>query len=122
MPMKKYALMILTCGALLACATNRDSGAIDDEVSLDEPIELLPQALGPYSRTITTSSERAQAYFTQGMQLRYAYNVDEAARSMVEARRLDPNCAMCYWGEAFALGSYLNGGMTDEAAPREVAQ
>ena len=48
------------------------------------------------------------------MQLRWAYNVNEAARSMATARRLDPKCAMCWWGEAFALGSFLNGGMTKE--------
>lgn len=51
------------------------------------------------------------------MQLRWAYNVGEAARSMAEARRLDPACAMCFWGEAFALGSFLNGGMSAEKAP-----
>ncbi len=82
-----------------------------------DPIDLIPQALGPYSWKITTDSEQAQAYFTQGMQLRYAYNVNEAARSMAEARRIDPACAMCYWGEAFALGSFLNGAMTEEKAP-----
>ena len=51
------------------------------------------------------------------MQLRWAYNMDEAARSMATARNLDPTCAMCFWGEAFALGSFLNGGMTAEKAP-----
>jgi tetratricopeptide (TPR) repeat protein len=66
---------------------------------------------------ISTNNQQAQDYFTQGMQLRYAYNINEAARSMAEARRLDPQCAMCYWGEAFALGSFLNGGMSAEKAP-----
>ena len=82
-----------------------------------DPIDLIPAALGDYTWKITTDSEQAQAYFTQGMQLRYAYNVNEAVRSMAEARRIDPHCAMCYWGEAFALGSFLNGGMTEEKAP-----
>ena len=59
----------------------------------------------------------AQAYFKQGMQLRWAYNVNEAARSMAEARRIDPECAMCYWGEAFALGSFLNGVMSERKGP-----
>ena len=82
-----------------------------------ETIELIPQALGNYGWPITTASEEAQAFFNQGMQLRWAYNMTEAARSMVTARTLDPDCAMCFWGEAFALGSYLNGGMTAEQAP-----
>lgn len=77
------------------------------------PIDYLADALGSYSWPVTTDSEQAQQYFNQGMQLRWAYNVNEAARSMAEARRIDPECAMCYWGEAFALGSFLNGGMTD---------
>ncbi|MFK7830922.1 MAG: tetratricopeptide repeat protein [Congregibacter sp.] len=80
------------------------------------PIPLVPSALGPYTWPITTDDERAQAYFDQGMQLRYGYSMGEAARSMAEARRIDPDCAICYWGEAFALGSFLNRPMTDDNA------
>ncbi len=83
-----------------------------------QPIDLIPSALGSLSWPISTSEPRAQEYFDQGMQLRYAYNVTEAARSMAEARRLDPRCAMCFWGEAFALGSFLNGGMSVDKSRR----
>lgn len=86
--------------------------------SYDKPIDYIPEALGEYEWKITTSELEAQQYFKQGMQLRWAYNVNEAARSMAEARRIDPNCAMCYWGEAFALGSFLNGHMTTEKGMR----
>ena len=89
-----------------------------DQHALDAPIDLIPEALGAYTWPISTRNSGAQAYFDQGMQLRYAFNVDEAVRSMVEAQRLDPDCAMCYWGEAFALGSYLNGAMTQEKSRR----
>ena len=88
------------------------------ESSYDKPIDYIPEALGIYDWKISTSEPRAQEYFKQGMQLRWAYNVNEAARSMAEARRIDPNCAMCYWGEAFALGSFLNGHMTTEKGVR----
>lgn len=80
-------------------------------------IELIPQALGDSNWPISTKNEEAQALFDQGMQLRWAYNMKEGARSMATARRADPSCAMCYWGEAFLLGSFLNGGMTAENAP-----
>ena len=86
--------------------------------SYDKPIDYIPEALGEYEWKITTSEAEAQQYFKQGMQLRWAYNVNEAARSMAEARRIDPNCAMCDWGEAFALGSFLNGHMTTEKGMR----
>lgn len=93
-------------------------GGITGNGLLDQPIELIPEALGPYHWPITTDHEEAQRFFDQGMQLRWAYNVDEAARSMMQARTLDPACAMCWWGEAFALGSYLNAGMSVEKANR----
>ena len=92
-----------------------------DAQGLDPPVDLIPEALGPYTWPISTTSREAQAYFDQGMQLRYAFNVDEAARTMVAAQRLDPACAMCYWGEAFALGSFLNGAMTVEKSQRAYA-
>ena len=86
-----------------------------------EPIELFPKATGPLSWKITTGSETAQAYFDQGLQLRYAYGVNEAARSFHAATQADPDCAMCYWGEAYALGSYLNGAISAEKAPYALA-
>lgn len=107
-------LAALLQGGVITVAHAADG---DGEPGFLQPIELIPQALGDYAWPITTASREAQAFFNQGMQLRWAYNMTEAARSMATARRLDPNCAMCYWGEAFALGSYLNGGMTRAQAP-----
>ena len=39
----------------------------------------------------------------------YAFAKAEAVRSFREAWKRDPDCAICYWGEAWAWGSYLNG-------------
>ena len=51
------------------------------------------------------------------MQLLYAFNPAFAAESFREAQAADPDCAMCYFGEAWALGPYLNGPMrADNAA------
>ena len=51
----------------------------------------------------------------------YAFAKMEAARSFREAWKLDPNCAICYWGEAWAWGSYLNGPIREEDAPHAYA-
>lgn len=85
-----------------------------DSASWTSPISLIPEAVGTRTWPVSTSNEAAQAFFDQGMALRWAYNVNEAARSMREARTADPDCAMCWWGEAFALGSFLNGGMSKD--------
>ena len=71
--------------------------------------------LGPHSRVITTTSDSAQAYFNEGMQLTYAFGPGTALLSFREAQQHDPNCAMCFWGEAWALSPYLNGRMNAEA-------
>ena len=42
----------------------------------------------------------------------YAFAKPEAVRSFREAWKRDPDCAICYWGEAWAWGSYLNAPMT----------
>lgn len=83
----------------------------------EEPIKLYSSALGPYERPIATSDTSAQAFFNQGIQLKYAFAVNQAARSFREARTLDKDCAICYWGEAWALGSYLNEPMSKAKAP-----
>lgn len=84
----------------------------------DSAPPLFREALGQaFTWPVTTSSPRAQAYFDQGVKLMYAYARDHARASFAEARRLDPNCAMCWWGEAWSMGAYLNGAMRDADAP-----
>jgi hypothetical protein len=84
-------------------------------------IKLIPEALGVYGRTIQTKDLRAQDFFNQGIQLRYAFAVREAISSFREAQKLDSTSAMLYWGEAWALGSYLNGHMRANKAPLALA-
>ncbi|MEO6347872.1 MAG: hypothetical protein ABIO60_08175 [Aquaticitalea sp.] len=60
---------------------------------------------------ITTKDTLVQRYFNQGMALAYAFNHAEAARSFYYATKLDPNCAMAYWGFAYVLGPNYNAGM-----------
>ena len=71
--------------------------------------------LGTVTYKITTASERAQAYFDQGLRLAYAFNHGEAQRAFRMAQKLDPNCAMCFWGEALVLGPNINLPMQEDA-------
>jgi len=73
------------------------------------------KGLGSMSYAIATSRPLAQRYFDQGLQLAYGFNHAEARRSFQKAQRIDPDCAMCYWGEALVLGPNINAPM-DSAA------
>jgi tetratricopeptide (TPR) repeat protein len=71
--------------------------------------------LGPVSYKITTASAQAQTYFDQGLRLAYAFNHGEAQRAFRKAQKLDPECAMCFWGEALVLGPNINLPMQNDA-------
>ena len=71
--------------------------------------------LGSIAYKITTANERTQAYFDQGLRLAYAFNHGEAQRSFRMAQKLDPRCAMCFWGEALVLGPNINLPMQEDA-------
>ena len=86
-----------------------------------EPISLLPEALGPYAFKISSPNEEAQQFFDQGIQLMFAFAKVDAVRSFCESWTRDPDCAICYWGEAWAWGSYLNGPMRPPEAPHAYA-
>ena len=121
--MKNCFIFICVCAALAGCneaANVNYTGPILSPAgpeAFQAPIDYIPSALGPRSWQISTNNEMAQNYFDQGLQMRYAYSMDDAVRSFREARFADPNCAICYWGEAFSLGSFLNTGMTEEKVP-----
>ncbi len=87
----------------------------------DEPIRLYKAGLGTFTRPISSKNTEAQAYFNQGFQLTYAFARAEAGRSFREAERRDPDCAICYWGEAWVWGPYISEGRTAEHETRAYA-
>ena len=52
--------------------------------------------------------DRVRAYFAQGIRMIYAFDEVEAVRFFRAAQRLDPNCALCFFGEAWARGPTIN--------------
>jgi tetratricopeptide (TPR) repeat protein len=104
---------ILITEPLAAAQTNEQ----DDVQSTAIPGQLAPrlQNLGNHKFPVTTNSARAQLFINQGLMLTYGFNHAEAERSFREAARLDPNCAMAYWGMALVLGPNINMAMSPEA-------
>jgi tetratricopeptide (TPR) repeat protein len=94
-----------------------ESAPQSDVQSAAVPGQLAPrlQNLGDHKFPVTTSSPRAQLFINQGMMLTYGFNHAEAARSFREAARLDPKCAMAYWGMALVVGPNINMPMPSEA-------
>ena len=68
----------------------------------------LLKGLGSHSFTISSKVEGVQDYFNQGLIMAFAFNHAESIRSFKAAQKLDPNCAICFWGEALALGPNIN--------------
>ena len=76
--------------------------------------------LGKIHFPITTSSPVAQRYFDQGLALAYGFNHAGAIASFREAQRIDPRCALCFWGEALAYGPNINAPMDPATNARAV--
>lgn len=74
------------------------------------------EGFGTLAWLITTTVPEAQVLFTRGMLQSYAFNEDEAARTFKAALAKDPNCAMCAWGVAYALGPNINSGPRGDMA------
>ena len=120
---------LLASAAMIATAQAHDPAAPERSAELFQPGTTgaaadaaaatgrppLYEGLGSSSMPITAADPTAQAYFGQGLVLAWAFNHAEARRAFREAQRLDPTCAMCFWGEAFVLGPNINDGMHDGA-------
>lgn len=84
------------------------------DVDTTRQIAPLFENLGNLHFPISTDSEMSQQFFDQGLKLSYAFNHAEGHRSFMEAARLDPQSAMAYWGQAFALGPNINDPLPDD--------
>ncbi|MGB5247771.1 MAG: hypothetical protein WBN34_14560 [Woeseia sp.] len=112
MKMQRTAALLGAAGLLLfiACSDKKpDAAAIVDDAQLIAVAGApLFDGMGDHQHPITTRSPHAQRYFNQGLIIDFAFNHAESARSFRAAQSLDPECAMCFWGEALALGPNIN--------------
>ena len=72
------------------------------------PPPVLVEGLGFAGIEADSDNREARAWFAQGVRLIWAFDEAEAIRSFREAQRLDPNCALCFFGEAWARGPTIN--------------
>lgn len=112
-----FILVFSSCSSSkpMGDAASEDPMALPAEFSQKMP--LYEKALGDFSRTSSSVDENARPYFDQGFQTLYAFAKEDAIRSFREAWKNDPDCGVCYWGEALAWGPYLNGKMREKEAP-----
>src|SRR4051794_11706583 len=74
-------------------------------VRADEPFY---EGLGTTGRSVTAANPEAQKYAVQGIKFLYGFSHGAAIRSFEQAIKLDPTCAMAYWGIAYANGPHVN--------------
>ena len=104
--MRSAALLLVVLTVLLATVGCRPEPA-------NAPAQAVVQAprverVGEAHFAITTREPLAQRFFDQGLRFAYAFDHAEALRAFTEAARLDPDCAMCEWGIAYAVGPNIN--------------
>ena len=112
--MKRLAIAVIACALLAAPAAGQHDHGSTTASAPEAPPPLF-DGLSALTHKVTTSVPQAQKYFDQGLRLAYAFNHDEAGRAFREAARLDPDCAMAYWGQALVLGPNINLPMSVEA-------
>jgi len=67
-----------------------------------------PFDLGTYHKSVTTTSDTAQIWFDRGLVWTYGFNHEEAIKCFERAIEQDINCALAYWGLAYASGPNYN--------------
>jgi tetratricopeptide (TPR) repeat protein len=107
----RIAPLVLVPFCLLACSTSNA-----DPASTAAPAPGLDQ-LGRHHFAVTTKLPLAQEQFDQGLAWCYGFHHQEALRCFEAAANADPDCAMAWWGLAYAAGPHINNmEMSPEAA------
>ena len=74
-------------------------------------------ASGSYRGPPASRNAEAQRFFDQGLVFGWGFNFAEAVRSFRAALQRDPECALCRWGVAWALGPSINHDMQPADVP-----
>jgi len=74
----------------------------------ETPPPVLIDGLGFAGLDPDSDHQEARAWFAQGVRLIWAFDEAEAIRSFQQAQRLDADCALCFFGEAWARSPTIN--------------
>jgi tetratricopeptide (TPR) repeat protein len=91
--------------ASVSCSPDRAS--IARLLAESDEIYLLPGS-GSYVWKINTSSDSAQLYFNQGINMYYGFHIIEAIASFKKAATFDASNPMPWWAQALAYGPNIN--------------
>ena len=81
----------------------------DYQLTREEIQGMIPlPGTGSHSWKISTTSDSAQFYFNQGINLYYGFHIIEALPSFKKALTFDSSSAMLYWAVALAYGPNIN--------------
>ena len=112
-----FAVLAMLSLFVSAAGWAQHAGHSAPDVEVGDKAPLL-DGLGSLQHPVSTTNADAQRYFNQGLMLLYGFNHLEAERSFRHAAQLDPNLAMAYWGQAFALGANINDPISDDREAR----
>jgi len=125
--MKRYWITVAACAALASAGAAQDApqkaepadhaaqmpaahDAHSHEDMLKPKVPTLLTGYGIGGFAVTTAVPQAQAFFSNGMELGAAFAHSAAGAAMEHAVALDPNCAMCKWGQVLVEGPTINYG------------
>ena len=107
--LRRTALFVAVCLLAAAAPLSAQSAMppMEGMHAFPPPDQLPPPVrmtgIGNSHITIKATPE-AQAWFDQGLSLLHDFWDYESARAFEQGIRVDPNCAMCYWGLSQAEG------------------
>lgn len=64
--------------------------------------------LGDHEREVSTTSAKAQRWFSLGLNWCYGFNHEEGVKCFHRALEYDPECVMAHWGVAYGTGPFYN--------------
>lgn len=99
------------CSGLSAQASEASAKATsgsNPDFSFGAAFALPFEVVEHFAMPVTTQRLEAQQWFDTAMAHMANFNHDEAIAAFREAQKIDPSCAMCYWGEGLAFGSNIN--------------
>ncbi|HUQ67478.1 MAG TPA: hypothetical protein VM101_15045 [Flavitalea sp.] len=100
-----YDVTAIKTKTFVSCTPDRAS--ISQIIAGGEEIILMPGS-GSYVWKINTSSDSAQLYFNQGINMYYGFHIIESIASFQKAARFDKSNPMIWWAQALAYGPNIN--------------